>query len=317
MPTRIEVATTVYDTRAAVRQKKLQKNLDLSKKLTDLFLLDVYTIDKIFSHAEFEQIARAISNPVTQATFVKTSSVKISKPKKFAYAIEIGFLPGVTDNISHTTIETIEDMLKVKFSPREGVYTSQVTFVVGDLSKQDALKIADSLYNPLIQRMSIKSYDEVVHDNGMDTVVPKVALHQKVSVDEVNLTITDEELAKIGKEGIANPDGSRRGPLALDLTFMKTIQAYFKKLERNPTDIELESIAQTWSEHCKHTIFADPIDSIKQGLFNTYIKKATQDIRKKKGNKDFCVSVFTDNSGAIAFDKEYLITHKVETHNSP
>jgi phosphoribosylformylglycinamidine synthase subunit PurSL len=105
---------------------------------------------------------------------------------------------------------------------------------------------------------------------------------------------------------------------------MKTVQDYFKKLRRNPTDIELESIAQTWSEHCKHTIFADPMDEIKEGLYKTYIKQATKVIRKEKSHfakasrdRDFCVSVFTDNSGAIAFDKNYLVTHKVETHNSP
>ncbi len=90
-----------------------------------------------------------------------------------------------------------------------------------------------------------------------------------------------------------------------------------QKLGRKPTDIEIESLAQTWSEHCKHTIFADPIDEIKDGLYKHYIQRATKEIRKKKGKKDFCISVFTDNSGAIAFDENYLITHKVETHNSP
>src|SRR3989338_819452 len=84
-----------------------------------------------------------------------------------------------------------------------------------------------------------------------------------------------------------------------------------------PTDVELESIAGTWSEHCKHTIFNDPLDEISEGIYRKYIKGATQTIRKQKGRKDFCVSVFKDNSGAIAFDKDYLVTHKVETHNSP
>src|SRR3989344_9483006 len=100
---------------------------------------------------------------------------------------------------------------------------------------------------------------------------------------------------------------------------MKAIQKYFKKLGREPNDIELESLAQTWSEHCKHTIFASPIDNIKNGLYKTFIKGATNLIRKKQKakSKDICVSVFSDNSGAIKFDNKYLITHKVETHNSP
>ena len=75
--------------------------------------------------------------------------------------------------------------------------------------------------------------------------------------------------------------------LISSLRIMKTIQTYFKKLGRQPTDVELESIAQTWSEHCKHTIFADPIDELKDGLFKTYIKGATEKIRKQKKGKVF------------------------------
>src|SRR6185369_5630732 len=196
-------------------------------------------------------------------------------------------------------------------------YTSQITFVSGPITRSEAEKLGETLYNPLIERLSIKSYQEFQKDGGMDMIVPKVVLKHTPQISEVNLTVTDAELTKIGKQGIANPDGTRRGPLALDLTFMKTIQTYFKKLGRNPYDIELESIAQTWSEHCKHTIFADPIDEIKEGLYKTYIKGATQKIRKQKGAKDFCISVFTDNSGGIALDDDYMVTHKVETHNSP
>jgi len=79
-----------------------------------------------------------------------------------------------------------------------------------------------------------------------------------------------------------------------------------------PFDIELEALAQTWSEHCKHTIFASELDDVKDGIFKHYIKRATEEI-----NKDFCVSVFKDNSGGIVFDENFLITDKVETHNSP
>ena len=80
----------------------------------------------------------------------------------------------------------------------------------------------------------------------------------------------------------------------------------------------MESLAQTWSEHCKHIIFNSPIDNIKEGLFKKYIKGATDKIRaKSKAKNNFCVSVFKDNSGAIGFDGDYLITHKVETHNTP
>ncbi|MCL2025707.1 MAG: AIR synthase-related protein, partial [Leptospirales bacterium] len=130
--------------------------------------------------------------------------------------------------------------------------------------------------------------------------------------------VNDEELLTIGREGIAGNDGHRRGPLALDMASLKAIKKYFHETEkRDPFDIELESIAQTWSEHCKHTIFAASIDDIHDGIYKHYIKAATNRIREEKGAADFCVSVFTDNSGGIAFDDNYIISDKVETHNSP
>lgn len=320
MVTRIEVATTVFDTRAAIRQKRFA-DFPFHKKIKNVFLIDVYTIDKPFSSSQLHEIGSRISNPVTQSFLVKTKGQKSEKllvrEKKFEWVIEIGFLPGVTDNVSHTTREMIQDLFGVKFSSNEDTYTSQATFIDGDLSKSEVEEIASSLYNPLIQSAHIKNYNEFIRDGGMDFVIPKVNLQVKPNVLEVDLNIPDEDLAKIGKEGILDANGKRRGPLALSLEFMKTIQAYFKVLKRIPTDIEIESIAQTWSEHCKHTIFNDPIDDIEKGLFKTYIRRATEEIRKQKGKEDFCVSVFTDNSGGISFDRDWIVTHKAETHNSP
>jgi phosphoribosylformylglycinamidine synthase len=103
----------------------------------------------------------------------------------------------------------------------------------------------------------------------------------------------------------------------MSLLYMKAVQDYFKSEGRKAKDIEIETIAQTWSEHCKHTIFASPIDDIKDGLYRHYIKRATNEIRAKRGSDDICVSVFSDNAGGIIFDDNYLITDKVETHNSP
>jgi phosphoribosylformylglycinamidine synthase subunit PurSL len=321
MAIRIEITTKNSDTRASVRRKKFHSIT--TSAITDCFIVDVYTIDKKLNQNQLETIAQHLSNPLTQICSIK-GKVKASREKSkqntnlhFSYAIEIGFLPGVTDNIATTTKEIIQDLLKVTFDEKENVYTSQITFINGKLSKSDIHEIASSLYNPVIQRMHLKSFTEFKREGGMDSIVPKVKLNKEPIVSLVNLDVPDVELTKIGKSGIANPDGTRRGPLALDLTYMKTIQNYFKKLGRKPTDIEIESLAQTWSEHCKHTIFADPIDDIQDGLYKTYIKRATEEIRKKKGKNDFCVSVFTDNSGAIVYDDEYLITHKVETHNSP
>jgi len=310
---RIEVTTRGLDTRAKVRKAKLER-AGLAGRLESVHLVDVYTVESPLDRKSLETAAFRLANPVTQAAFVDSPQA----PEKFDWAVEVGFLPGVTDNIGNTVRETVEDLVKRKFGPEEGVYSSQVTFMAGKLSREDAQKAADALSNPLIQRVRIKDAAEFRRDGGMGTVVPRVRLETKPAVDTVDiLKMGDEELVLTGKQGIANRDGTRRGPLALDLSYMKTIQAYFRKKGRPPTDVEMESIAQTWSEHCKHTIFADPVDEVKEGFFRTFIRDATNRIRKEKGKEDFCVSVFTDNSGGIVFDDDWLVTDKVETHNTP
>jgi len=312
MPFRIEVRNVSEDTRADVR---LARFIEEGLKVDKVWITDTYTIDREFSDEEKTEIADALSNPVVQSfTYNKANA-----PDDFDWAVEIGFLPGVTDNVANTATQTIEDLLKVNFKKggEEGVYTTQIYFLKGDLAKEDAELVGEILANKLIQRIHIKSKEEFDADGGMDLIVPKVRLKEEIKVDEVDLDISDEELRILGRQGIADRDGSRRGPLALDLPYMRTIRDYFKKQGRKPTDIELESLAQTWSEHCKHTIFADPLDELAEGLYKGYIKRATKEIREQKGDKDFCVSVFTDNSGGIRFDENWVVTDKVETHNSP
>lgn len=305
MVSRIAVYSRTPDARAKVL---------LSRLNAEVYLADVYTLEKKLSKEQLQAVAQMLTNPVTQVAVFNTNKPFISD---FDWAIEMGFLPGVTDNVATTAREGICDLLRTDFSDQEGVYYSQVLYLKGKLSLADVRQKTESLINPVIQRLNIKSHAQFLKDGGMDVIVPRVKLEQKPRVDVVDLEVDDQALTEIGKLGIANADGTRRGPLALDLAYMKAIQAYFAKIKRQPTDVELESIAQTWSEHCKHTIFADPIDEIKNGLYKTYIKAATNQIRKKKGKKDICLSVFTDNSGGIIFDEKYMVTHKAETHNSP
>ncbi|MDD5181879.1 MAG: AIR synthase-related protein [Candidatus Nanoarchaeia archaeon] len=315
--TRIEIESKISDTRADVRRKKFETIVP-AEKIKEVRIRDVYTIDKEFSGEELQKISAMLVNPVTEKPVIGSELPKSPEKGIELHAIEVGYLPGVTDNVSHTVKEGIADLFGTEFAPDEGVYTSQVTLIEGNLSPEELKTIKDSMANPLIQRISTFDYKELESGKGFPTIVPKVKLNKEPSADLVDiLNATDEELAVIGKKGIANADGTRRGPLALDITYMKTIQGYFKNEKRNPTDVELESIAQTWSEHCKHTIFADKIDDIGEGLYKAFIKSATNTIRKRKGKKDFCVSVFTDNAGGIVFDKDYIVTHKVETHNSP
>jgi phosphoribosylformylglycinamidine synthase len=116
---------------------------------------------------------------------------------------------------------------------------------------------------------------------------------------------TPEQLAEINNE------------LALGFSTqeLSEIQAYFKTEKRSPTDVELQTIAQTWSEHCCHKTFKGKIllDGKEiNSLFKTYIARATKQIRAP-----WCVSVFEDNAGIVKFDKGFGIAAKVETHNHP
>jgi len=124
----------------------------------------------------------------------------------------------------------------------------------------------------------------------------------------------DEKLLEISKKGL----------LSLTLDEMKRIQKYFLKIGRNPTDLELEMIAQTWSEHCFHKLFkskieftevngqtAKPVTHIIPSMFSM-IRQVTENLKK-----NWCVSVFKDNAGIIKFDDTNCVCFKVETHNHP
>lgn len=117
---------------------------------------------------------------------------------------------------------------------------------------------------------------------------------------------------------------SRNGQLFLSLVEMQTIREHYRTLGRDPTDVELETLAQTWSEHCSHKTLAGRIryqDDQRQIEFNNMLKEtifaATEEIRKRLGDKDWCVSVFEDNAGVVRFDERYHVCFKVETHNHP
>ncbi len=131
-------------------------------------------------------------------------------------------------------------------------------------------------------------------------------------------TLDDDQLVQL----------SRSGQLALSLDEMKTIQSHFREQDRDPTDCELETIAQTWSEHCSHKTlkgrisYTEIIDGVSRtthyrNMLKETIFAATQTIRAQLGADDWCVSVFSDNAGVVKFDDHNHVCFKVETHNRP
>lgn len=244
------------------------------------------------------------------------------------FILEVSFRPGVTDNEGNTARNTACLVLGKERSALK-VYTAKQYHLWGSISLADAERIGrDLLANELIERLRIKSKDEWAKEPGFEAQASKVT---GKAVDTVHiiplLGMSDKELI----------DYSRKNTLALTLEEMLIIKNFYAKAEtkadrakfglpENPTDAELEVLAQTWSEHCKHKIFAAKIDYTNEetgksttidSLYKTYIKTPTATIRKRLGDKDFCHSVFSDNAGVIAFNNDYDVCIKVETHNSP
>ncbi|MCO6457609.1 MAG: phosphoribosylformylglycinamidine synthase subunit PurL [Pirellulaceae bacterium] len=131
-----------------------------------------------------------------------------------------------------------------------------------------------------------------------------------------------EPLRELDDEGLRKL--SERMQLYLSLAEMRTIQEHFRGLDREPTDVELETIAQTWSEHCSHKTLAGRIaysDEHGERQFENMLKEtifeATRRIRQQLGDDDWCVSVFQDNAGVVRFDDQFHVVFKVETHNHP
>ncbi len=109
---------------------------------------------------------------------------------------------------------------------------------------------------------------------------------------------------------------SNKKNLSLSLFEMLKIKKHYLKLQRNPTDLELETLAQTWSEHCVHKTFTSKVE-LNNGEWIDNLLKSTIFRVTNELNKDWCFSVFSDNAGIVDFDGDIAIAFKVETHNHP
>jgi len=284
---------------------------------------EIYTIDGKLEREELEKSACGpLSDPVVQNYAINTSSAT-----GYDWLIEVGFRPGVTDNVGKTATEAIA----VLTGKKAHVYTSRLYAInatpQSPLSKADTARIASELLaNDLIQRYDIYPGTAGKPASPIKPYIPQVMGNDLPRTMEIDLNVPDSELVKISQERL----------LALTLEEMKIIQRQLQNgafiarreelgLSGKITDAELECLAQTWSEHCKHKIFNARILYDDGGgksreinsLFNTCIKGSTNEIRKRMGADDWCLSVFSDNAGIIRFNENWNLVFKVETHNSP
>ncbi len=321
MPHRIEVGVKPGFRDARGESVREQVREDLAIDVGEVSVLDVYTIDAHLSSAELERVRTEL---FTDAV-MERSAIDAPIAKGFDFAVEVGFLPGVTDNVGKSATEGVQDTLGRSLSDGERAYKSTLYAIRGGVSHDICDRIArDLLANGLIERWTVLSEDEFTATNGRGVLgVPVVHDVSDSTVAHIDLEIPDAALEAL----------SRANTLALELDEMKAIQAYYRDAKTRAarealglpgcaTDIELEILAQTWSEHCKHKIFAANIDYTDEhgavrsiaGLFKTYVKATTDVVSERV---DWLVSVFHDNAGLVRFDENWLFALKAETHNSP
>ncbi|MFH0889679.1 MAG: phosphoribosylformylglycinamidine synthase subunit PurS, partial [Candidatus Aenigmatarchaeota archaeon] len=300
------------------------------------------TFDFALSSEQIKKLQLELTDPVTEfstvdeqieigdgrlRSFLRTlgETLHITK-KRSDFVIEVSRKPGVTDPEGRTAKEIAGIILDDDFANKGNAYTSS-QFLVKGSKEEDVKKAATTLLaNPLIEDVFVTNYRKWDRKAGLKRI-PKVGSTNGITVDYLDLDVDDKKLLSISSERV----------LSLNLEEMHKISNEYKRtdfaaeraslgLESRPTDVELEAIAQTWSEHCKHKIFNAMVrytdketgkSFVVDSLFKTYIKGSTETISQNEKWKNVLVSVFKDNAGIVKFNDMYNMLLKIETHNSP
>jgi phosphoribosylformylglycinamidine synthase subunit PurSL len=292
----------------------------LKMEIAECRTRDVYKVVAAIDEAAAEVVRKTFADPVV----AESAMNRLKAPAAFDWMLEVGFKPGVTDNVGRTARGALKDLVGRELAWEEQVYTSVQYFLSGDLSRNDVEHLGkDLLANTLIQTIEVFSAEEW-QASEPEISAPVFDDHPEIKVNVIELPDDDAALMKISSDGI----------LSLSLEEMRAIRTHYLRedvrahrqaldLPEWPTDVELECIAQTWSEHCSHKIFAGTVhyrdeetgeEETIRSLYKTYVKASTKKVQE---SIDWLVSVFTDNAGIVKFDDEKHLVYKVETHNSP
>ena len=253
--------------------------------------VQVYTLKGNFTPYQIEYMAKEVlTDKISQECSFK-GPFKLEHPRT-SHVVEIAYNPGVTDPVEDSVVKASRD---AGFKGIKAAPTSKKYIIRGTISSVQVSHISEKLlYNKMIQHV-------VTGEEDASEIKPYKFKYVEVDL----LSASDSDLEKLSIEG----------QLYMSLVEMKEIQNYFKELGRNPSDCELETLAQTWSEHCKHKTMMGAIEyegKIVKNLLKETIVKITKELARP-----WCVSVFTDNAGIIRFDEKNDICFKVETHNHP
>ncbi len=266
---------------------------------------DLYFIEGQLSPEECGQLAlELLTDPVTQSTDWSELLGALPNLHPDTVLVEVALRPGVTDPVAAQLARASHEM---GFDGVQRAATGQ-RFLLKGLTGDQASELASRLLaNPTIQRWAL------------GTIVPSFPSEVASSGEVETIPVRGMD-----DDGLLAVSRSRRA--ALDLAEMQAIQYYFQSEGRDPTDVEFETIAQTWSEHCGHKTFkalvtvvggpqTDTVNgqpSTVNSILNTFLKSATDQIAAP-----WVRSAFVDNAGIIDFDDEFEVSFKVETHNHP
>ncbi len=267
---------------------------------------DLFFIEGSVSAADLERLARELlSDPITQTVewgrVVLSGSAVVQAPNG-EFILEVALRPGVTDPVAAQIVRAAHE------TGIRGVAQASTGLrflVAGQVLLPDDLHTLARrlLANPVIQRYTL---------GEIEPAFPQAA--------EASGRIEILPLRKLDNPGLAALSQDRRA--ALDLAEMQAVQAYFQAEGRDPSDVEFEMLAQTWSEHCVHKTFKALVtieDSAQpgggkmvDGILRTYLRAATEQIAAP-----WVRSAFVDNAGILDFDEDFEVSFKVETHNHP
>ncbi len=276
------------------------RGLSLVKDIHDLGIatvsnvrvVDIYWLDADFKPDELDLVCRGLlADPVAQEIRYESTSRNKGNVGTHYHIVEVAYNAGVTDPVEETVMKAILDL---GVRGVKAVKTARRYIIEGQLDEHQLETICNRLLvNPIIQHIVKAELAEFPENPQYRFKLKRVDI----------LGASEAELVELSHQfGFTNDE-------------LRAITTYFNYQGRNPTDAELETLAQTWSEHCVHKTFKGRIkfgDVTIDNLLQSTIMKTTEEL-----NKPWCLSVFEDNAGVIDFDGRWALCFKVETHNHP
>ncbi len=271
---------------------------------------DLYFIRGDLSFAGVGRLAQELlADPVVDGYEIQ-NAVAPAMPGGFQ-VVEVGFHPGVTDPVAAHLVRRAQ-WLDI---PVQAATTGTRYVFDGDLSEAELRRIAcELLCNEVIQTFALGALQPVF--------IPHAEPSAEIEIIPIR-DLDDEALMQLSVERV----------LFMSADELRAVRAEFRRLGRDPTDVELETLAQTWSEHCQHKAFKSQIDfhcaegttrilpngeqpapahEQINGLLKTYLRAATDRLARP-----WVRSAFVDNAGVVDLDGEWEVSFKVETHNHP